>query len=433
MTQPTTFIVESGAPLKGEIHVPGDKSISHRSVMFAGLLARGESRVRGWLRAGDTLATLGAVRALGIQVDEVSGTELVIHGAEPKAPSAPLNLVNAGTGIRLIAGIMAGMPFPVTLDGSEQLRRRPMGRIMNPLREMGASISGENDRAPLHVQPAALKGVTYEMPVASGQVKSALLLAGLFAEDETTVIEPGPARDHTEVMLQAMGADLTVDGQQITVRPSLPLQPIDLTVPGDISSAAFLIVAACVVPESDITIKHVNLNPTRTGILDVLQQMNADISVTPTGTEAGEPVGDIRVRYRRLTGIAINGATVVRMIDEFPALMVAATQAEGETVVTEARELRVKETDRIAVMVAELAKLGVHIDESEDGFRVVGGQTLTGGTVHGHDDHRIAMSMSIAGLIAEGTTEVTDAQCAADSFPGFAETLAVIDARISEV
>lgn len=417
--------------LSGTITVPGDKSLSHRAVMF-GALADGVSQVRGWLPAGDTEASLASIQALGIQIDRHDKTTLTVHGGAFKAPSAPLNLVNAGTGIRLLAGIMVGQPFPSVLDGSEQLRRRPMKRIIEPLRLMGANINAQNDRAPLSISPAHLTGITYTMPMASAQVKSALLLAGLFANSPTTVIEPGPARDHTERMLMAMGANLVIDGNRATITPNGALKPFDITVPADFSSAAFPIAAACIVPDSDITITHVNLNITRTGLLDVLLEMGANITITPTGDEAGEPVGDIRVRYAPLKGVSVGGDVVVRMIDEFPVFMVVALCAEGTTTVRDAGELRVKETDRLAVMTAELRKLGANITEAEDGFTLTGVQKLTGAVVDGHDDHRIAMSMTVAGLVATGETIVMDAKCAADSFPDFPQTMQAIQADLRE-
>jgi len=423
------LILKPGAPLSGKTTVPGDKSISHR-VILLGMLAEGVSQVRGWLAAGDTEATLGAAQALGVQIDRHDPNTLTIHGGTLHQPTEPLNLVNAGTGIRLLAGIMAGQSFASVLDGSEQLRRRPMKRIITPLSEMGAQITAENARAPMHIIPSRLQAITYDMPMASAQVKSAVLLAGLFADGVTTVKQPGPARDHTERMLAAMGAAITYDDDEVTVQPGQPLQPFDIDVPGDFSSAAFLLVAGCIVPGSDLTIKHVNLNETRTGLLDVLLQMGAAITVTETGTEAGEPVGDLHVTHSTLNGVAVNGDTVVRMIDEFPVLMVAALHAEGETVVTDAEELRVKETDRLAVMSAELRKLGAVIDETPDGFRINGPQSLIGGQVDGHDDHRVAMSLAVAGLMAAEGTVVTDAQCAGDSFPGFSETLARLGGRL---
>lgn len=423
-----TLTLKPSVSLRATTTVPGDKSISHRAVLM-GMLAQGTSYVRGWLAAGDTEATLGAARALGVQIEREDAHTLTIHGGTLQVPSEPLNFVNAGTGIRLAAGIMAGQPFASVLDGSEQLRRRPMKRITNPLEAMGAKISSAEGKAPLRIEPAQLKGLRYEMPVASAQVKSSVLLAGLFADGETVIVEPGPARDHTERMLQAMGVNLATEGNEVRLIPGNPLQPLDLTVPGDFSSAAFLIVAGLIVPESDLTITGVNLNATRTGLLDVLMEMGAKIEVTETGLEAGEPIGDIRVQYSELRGTEIGGEVVVRMIDEFPVLMVAALRAEGKTLVRDARELRVKETDRIAVMAGELRKLGAEIEEREDGFRIVGRQNLVGGTADGHDDHRVAMSLAIAGLIAEEMTVVTDAQCASDSFPGFMETLQRLGAR----
>ena len=430
MTAKDCFIVNPGSSLIGRTTLPGDKSISHRSVMF-GALAQGVTQVRGWLAAGDTEASLASIQALGIQVDRHNKNELTIHGGQFQAPKAALNLVNAGTGIRLLAGIMCGQPFESVLDGTEQLRRRPMKRILTPLQMMGANITALDNRAPLTIKPAKMHGIKYEMPVASAQVKSAILLAGLFAGGATAVVQPGPARDHTERMLSAMGVDIVTEGDTVVLTPNGSLRPMDLTVPGDISSAAFLIVAALLVPGSDLTLTGVNLNPTRTGLLDVVQAMDADITVTETGLEAGEPVGEIHIRHSVLKGTQVGGDVVVEMIDEFPILMVAALAAEGETVVRDAQELRVKETDRISVMAAELSKLGAQITETPDGFIIRGPQKLKAATVEGHDDHRVSMSLSVAGLVADGETTVLDARCASDSFPGFAETLAALGANIS--
>ncbi|MCB9452002.1 MAG: 3-phosphoshikimate 1-carboxyvinyltransferase [Anaerolineaceae bacterium] len=428
------FVVNPGVPLRGTTAVPGDKSLSHRAVLL-GALAAGVSQVRGWLAAGDTEASLRAIQALGVPVERHSRNELTIHGGKLSPAAGALDLLNAGTGIRLLAGIMAGQPFGSVLDGSEQLRRRPMKRILAPLQMMGADIHSVENHAPLMIRPAELHGIQYDMPVASAQVKSAVLLAGLFAKGATTITQPGPARDHTERMLSAMGADLSVEGDTVVLNPGNVLQPVDMIVPGDISSAAFLIAAALLVPGSDITLTGINLNETRTGLLDVLLAMNADITITETGLEAGEPVGTIRVRHSVLKGTDVGGDKVVRMIDEFPILMVAALGAEGTTIVREAEELRVKETDRLAVMTAELRKLGAEITETKDGFVITGPQDLMAGVVDGHDDHRIAMSMAVAGLVAEGRTTVLDARCAGDSFPGFAETLVSLgaDVRVSEM
>ena len=423
------FVVHPGSGLRGEATVPGDKSISHRAVMF-GALARGVTHVRKWLPAGDTNASLGAIQALGVQVERQGEGELTIHGGELRQPSGALDLVNAGTGIRLLTGIMVGQPFPSVLDGSEQLRRRPMNRIINPLRLMGADIQGVNGCAPLTVKAATLHGIRYDMPVASAQVKSAILLAALFAQGETVIKQPGPARDHTERMLSALGVEIVTEGNTVTLTPGMPLKPMDFTVPGDASSAAFPVVAALIVPGSDITLTNINLNPTRTGIFDVLLQMGADLVITETGTEAGDPVGTVRARTSTLKGVKVGGEVVVRMIDEFPIFMVAALFAEGTTTVRDAQELRVKETDRLAVMTAELTKLGATITETEDGFVITGVQSLTGATVDGHDDHRLSMSLVVAGLTAKGETTVLDARCASDSFPGYAETMASLGADV---
>ncbi len=426
------FTIRPGAALRGELSVPGDKSISHRAVMLAAI-ARGKSEIRNWLAAGDTEATLGAIRDLGIPIERHDANTLTIHGGAMRPADGPLNLMNAGTGIRLLAGIMAGQDFPSVLDGSAQLRRRPMKRITDPLTLMGADIESSDGACPLHIRPAKLNGIAYELPVASAQVKSAILLAALYGDAPTTVIQPGPARDHTERMLRSLGVDISqdgADGNTITLVPNQHLNPLDMTVPGDVSSAAFLLVAALLTPDSDLTVTGVNLNPTRTGIIDALTEMGADIALSNVSEQAGEPIGDIRLRTSQLRGLEIGGETVVRMIDEFPILMVAALRAEGETLVRDAKELRVKETDRIAVMAAELRKLGAEIEEREDGFRIIGPQSLTGAVVDGHDDHRIAMSLTIAGLIAAEGTVVTDAACARDSFPGFAEALISCGARL---
>lgn len=431
MSQNTRFVIRAGQAIRGTTTVPGDKSISHRSVMFASL-ANGISHVRNWLAAGDTEATLQSVRTLGVNIERHDTNTLTIHGGNYQAPSVPLDFVNAGTGIRLMSGVMVGQPFPSILDGSAQLRRRPMKRVTKPLGMMGAKITDTNGCAPLHIEPAELVGIQYDMPEASGQVKSAVLLAGLFAKGETVVIQPGPARDHTELMLRSMGADLTVDGNVTTVKAGGVLQPFNITVPGDFSSAAFLMVAASIVPDSELLLQGINLNPTRTGLLEVLQAMNASITVTETGTEAGEPIGDLLIKTADLRGVEVGGEMVVRMIDEFPVMMVAALCASGRTVVRDAQELRVKETDRLAVMTAELTKMGAKIEETADGFIIEGRQQLHGATVDGHDDHRIAMSMTVASLVAQGTTTVLDAKCAGDSFPGFGDLLTQIGADLAQ-
>ncbi|MBN1680783.1 MAG: 3-phosphoshikimate 1-carboxyvinyltransferase [Anaerolineae bacterium] len=426
--------VRSGGPLSGTASVPGDKSISHRALIL-GALADGTSEIRGFLPAGDTLATLDCIRKLGIQVEQPDLTTLVINGKGLYGlcpPDLPLDCKNAGTAMRLLAGVLAGQSYSCVLDGSPQLRRRPMARIVDPLREMGARIECADGRAPLYIYGSPLRGVMYEMPVASAQVKSCLLLAGLYATGHTTVIEPGPARDHTERLLLAMDAAVSVDHPRITVEPGGVLRPLDLTVPGDVSSAAFLLVAVLVAAREAIQLAGIGVNPTRTGILDILARMGADIQVTNLSYEAGEPVADLTVYPAGLQGARIGGDLIVRAIDEFPVLMVAATQAAGETRVSGAQELRVKETDRIAVMTAELRKLGAAIDEQPDGFVIVGPQRLAGAVVDGHGDHRVAMSLVLAGLCAEGETTVKNAACIDDSFPGFVEMLQTLGAEVEQ-
>ncbi len=430
-TEDSGLVVRPGIALKGTTTVPGDKSISHRAVLL-GMLGNGTTEIDGWLAAGDTEASLRTAMALGVNIEREGLHKLAVHGGQLQKSDGPLDLVNAGTGIRLLAGIMAGQAFKSVLDGSDQLRRRPMKRIIDPLIMMGAKIKAEDMRAPMTFYPADLKGIEYQMPMASAQVKSAVLLAGIFADGVTTVVQPGPARDHTERMLKAMGADVEVNGNCVTLTPGAKLEPMTLAVPGDFSSAAFLIVAALLIPGSDLTIKNVNLNPTRTGLFDVLLEMGADIEVSVTSEQAGEPMGDLHIKASALKGIEIGGELVVRMIDEFPILMVAALQAEGEMVVRDAQELRVKETDRLAVMSVELRRLGAEINETEDGFHIKGPQRLDGAVVDGHDDHRVAMSLIVAGLIADEQTVITDSKCAGDSFPGFVETLSDLGGRLLE-
>lgn len=429
-------------PLKGAITVPGDKSISHRAIMLAAI-ADGTSIIRRWLPAGDTLATLEVAQAMGVQIEidkrsdtawdlQIEGRGL--HGLQP--PKAPLNLKNAGTGIRLLAGIMVGQAFPSILDGSEQLRKRPMGRITNPLSEMGAAIQATDGRAPMHIQPAQLRAIRYEMPVASAQIKSAVLLAGLYTQGETAVYQPGPARDHTERMLTAMGVNVRVDGNWISVaglKEGQELRPLDLTVPSDMSSAAFPMVAAAIVPHSEIVIENVGLNETRTGILQWLRQMGAGFTLTNERTTGGEPAADLTVKFDELHQAAVAGENVVCGIDELPILAVAATQAAGDSTVRDAAELRVKEVDRITVLAGELQKLGVNLTEYPDGFTVHGPTRLFGAEVDSHDDHRLGMSLAVAGLVTHGLTLVQDAGCIADSFPGFVETMQALGANMEWV
>ncbi len=429
-------------PLKGRITVPGDKSISHRAVMLAAI-ADGTSIIRRWLPAGDTLATLEAIKAMGVHVEisnqsptawdlKIEGVGL--HGLQP--PAGALDLKNAGTGIRLLAGIMAGQRFSSVLDGSNQLRQRPMGRITEPLATMGAQISSTGGCAPMTIEPSELQGVRYEMKVASGQVKSALLLAGLYAQGDTAVYQPGPARDHTERMLRAMGVDIVEEENWITLRKpnnELKLRPFDLIVPSDISSAAFPIVAATIVPHSKIIIENVGMNETRTGILSMLTAMGANFSISNERVTGGEPAADLTVYFDELHPADLRGELVVRGIDELPIWAVAASQAAGDSSVHDAAELRVKEVDRIGVLGGELRKLGVNMSEFPDGFTIHGPSKLYGTEVDSHDDHRLAMSLAVSGLVTHGLTMVNNAGCAADSFPGFVEMMQSLGATMEWV
>ncbi len=427
--------IKSGAPLRGETSVPGDKSISHRTVML-GALASGTSHVSGFLPGGDPMATVSVVRGLGIEVEQIAPTELVIHGQGLRGlrePEDVLNCVNSGTTVRLISGILAGQRFLSVLTGSAQLRRRPMGRIVKPLTAMGAEIWGRDGGRllPLAIRGGGLHGMDYTLPVASAQVKSAVLLAGLFADGETVVRQPGPARDHTERLLEAMGADIRTEGLSVRlVPPSGELRPFDVTVPGDFSSAAFLLVAGLLIPGSEVVIQGVGVNPTRTGLLDVLMEMGADVSLQDRRVVGGEPVADLVVRQSELSAGQVSGDRVVRMIDEFPIFAVAATQAHGVTEVRDAAELRVKETDRIATVALELRKLGASVEETPDGFRIEGPTALKGATVDAHGDHRLAMALTVAGLLAEGETTLLGAECIGDSYPGFVDTIQALGGEL---
>jgi 3-phosphoshikimate 1-carboxyvinyltransferase len=385
--------------------------------------------VTNFLPANDCLATVSCLQALGVIIEENGSTSLSIQGGKLVAPQAPLNCARSGTTMRLLTGILAAQPFDSTLTGDEQLLRRPMRRIVAPLRHMSADITDTDGHAPLHIHGHPLEGCTYRLDVASAQVKSALLLAGLNARGTVVVEQPGPARDHTERMLAAMGARIEVSGNTIRLHPPSTLSPLTIDIPGDISSAAFPLVAAVLVPGTEVIARDVGINQTRTGLLDVLQAMGANIQVTNARELAGEPVGDVRITGSDLCGTTISGDTVVRMIDEFPILAVAATQAEGTTVIREAAELRVKETDRIATATTELQKLGAQITPTKDGFIVRGRTILHGGTVDSHGDHRLAMALVVAGIIAKEDVIIQHTDCIPDSFPGFIELMKQIGAR----
>ncbi len=427
-----SYTVQPAQSVRGEIAVPGDKSISHRSIMLASI-ARGVTSVRGFLRGEDNISTLNAFRAMGVSVDD-DGETLRIEGKGLHGLVEPSNLLdcgNSGTSMRLITGLLAGQRFFSVLTGDRYLRNRPMKRVIEPLGRMGASIFGRagGDRAPLAIVGKELTGIDYVSPVASAQVKSAIMLAGLYAEGETTVTEPHLSRDHSERMLRYFGADIETLPAGARVRGGRELRGGDIIVPGDISSAAFFMVAALIVPGSELLIREVGINPTRTGIIDILTAMGGSLELLDCRELSGEPVADIFVRSSRLRGIEIGGDLVPRAIDEFPVLCVAASLAEGRTVVKEARELRVKETDRIAAMAANLRKAGVTVVETDDGMEIEGRESLMGGEYDSFGDHRIAMSMLVAGLAAAGDVTVSDVECIATSFPSFTGLLARVVSR----
>lgn len=428
--------IRGDQPLQGQCSVPGDKSISHRAVIF-GAMAEGRTYIRNFLNGHDCRATVGIMRALGVRID-ISNTRLVVHGVGLNGLKEPENVLdcdNSGTTMRLMAGLLAGQQFPSILNGTAQIRGRPMDRIVDPLHLMQAQVFGRQNGkyAPLTVVPSRLKSIEYLMPVASAQVKSCLLLAGLYAHGLTVVRQPGPARDHTERMLGAMGAPVTALGDTIySERPQTPLQPLDITVPGDISSAAFLLVAASAQSDSDLTIVDVGINDTRTGIVDALSEMGASIRYKDRTSQGGEPMATLVISGGGLRGMEFGGEQIVTMIDELPVLAVAATQAEGRTIVRDAQELRVKETDRIATTVVELQKMGAKIQETPDGFMVDGPTQLHGTDVDSHGDHRLAMALAVASLIAKGETTIYNAHVTADSFPGFEATLQALGVNVQE-
>lgn len=423
MSQSVTFQVQPGGSLRGEIRVPGDKSMSHRSIML-GSLADGVTHVRGFLNAEDAMSTLEAFRAMGVKIEGPVNGEVTIHGVGKhglQAPTKPLYLGNSGTSMRLLSGLLAGQPFNSTLTGDESLESRPMRRVTAPLALMGAEIeTQENGTAPLHIKGKAgqLQGINYDMPIASAQVKSCLLLAGMYAEGDTTVTEPAPTRDHTERMLTGFGYPVKREGSTATINNQGKLTATQIDVPSDISSAAFFLVGASIAPDSDVTLNHVGINPTRTGVIDILRLMGADIEVLNQRSVGGEPVADLRVRSSQLKGIEIPEHLVPLAIDEFPVLFVAAACAEGQTTLTGAKELRVKESDRIQVMADGLQILGVDAQPTEDGMVIQGGSIGTG-VVESHGDHRIAMSFSIAGLRSSGPITINNCANVNTSFPEF--------------
>ncbi|ACM20715.1 3-phosphoshikimate 1-carboxyvinyltransferase [Geotalea daltonii FRC-32] len=412
--------------VRGEITVPGDKSISHRSIML-GSLARGITTVKGFLRGEDNLATLNAFRAMGIIVHD-DGETLKIEGNGLHGLGEPADVLdcgNSGTSMRLMTGLLSGQRFFSVLTGDQYLRKRPMKRVLEPLNLMGATVFGRagGDKAPLAIVGTSLKGIAYQSPVSSAQVKSAILLAGMYADGETQVTEPHLSRDHSERILRYFGADIETYSGGTRIRGGRELEGREIIVPGDISSAAFFMVAALIVPGSELLIKGVGVNPTRTGIIDILQAMGGDITLQNCRESSGEPVADILVKSSRLKGIEVGGDLVPRAIDEFPVICVAASLAEGKTVIRDAKELRVKETDRIKAMAFNLQKAGVAVVETENGMDVTGMEKLEGCTAESFGDHRIAMSMLIAGLAARDQITVNDTECIGTSFPNFTALL----------
>jgi 3-phosphoshikimate 1-carboxyvinyltransferase len=427
-SQIVNYVAKPGGKLSGEFRVPGDKSISHRSIML-GSLAEGTTEVSGFLEGEDSLATLQSFRDMGVVIEGPHRGRVTVHGVGLhglKTPPNALYLGNSGTSMRLLSGLMAAQNFDVEMTGDESLSKRPMGRVADPLRTMGAVIeSAENGRPPLQVKGGQpLKGIHYELPMASAQVKSCLILAGLYAEGETTVIEPAPTRDHTERMLKGFGYPIEVEGPKVTVRPGGKLTATQIDVPADISSAAFFMVAASIAKGSDITLQHVGINPTRVGVINILRLMGANIELMNEREVGGEPVADLRIRGAQLKGIQIPEDQVPLAIDEFPSIFVAAACAEGTTILTGAEELRVKESDRIQAMVDGLQILGVDAQGTEDGAIIKGFGSdgcFNGGEVNSVDDHRIAMSFTIAALRANAPILVKDCANVATSFPGFVE------------
>lgn len=416
---------------KGEMTPPGDKSVSHRALML-GALALGNTRARGFLSSADTLSTAEAMRQMGVEVD-VNASEAVISGKGLlglKAPGDAIDAGNSGTTARLLAGILSAQDFSSRITGDDSLRKRPMSRVTVPLRKMGARISGKGDFLPIGIEGTGLRGITYVPPQASAQVKSALLLAGLYARGRTTVAESVPTRDHTERMLRHFGVEVSSRGNEVSVQASEPFRAAEIEIPSDISSAAFFIVAALINPGSELLIRNVGLNPLRTGALDILSEMGADISGENLREDrGGEPRGDLVVRHSRLKGVRVKEELVSRAIDELPVVSVAACFAEGETVIEGARELRVKETDRISAMTRELSTLGADVRELPDGMVINGGEELRGGRCSSWGDHRVAMSLAVAATRARAATVVEGSECVSISFPGFFELLETLGGK----
>lgn len=414
------------SPLKGELTIPGDKSISHRSVMF-GSIAKGTTEISHFLQGADCLSTISCFKKMGIQIENNHDT-VIVHGnglRGLKKPETILDCGNSGTTTRLISGLLAAQDFDVTLTGDESIQKRPMKRIMEPLSLMGADIKSvkENGCAPLSIRGKKLHGIQYTSPVASAQIKSCILLAGLYAEGETKVMEPYVSRNHSEIMLKYFGANVRTEGTTACIAPAEELYGNKIVVPGDISSAAYFIAAGLMIPDSEILIKHVGINPTRDGIIHVCRDMGADITLLEVNTDSGEPTADILVKSGSLHGITIGGAIIPTLIDELPMIAAMACFAEGETIIKDAAELKVKESNRIEVMVRNLSAMGADVRETEDGMIIRGGKPLHGAVIDSKLDHRIAMTFAVTGLCAEGETEILGAECVNISYPGFYQDL----------
>lgn len=424
-------ISKNTSGLHGKIKVPGDKSISHRSVML-GAIAEGITHVKGFLNGADCTSTINCFKAMGVDIEYDGGTEVTVHGVGLhglKASANVLNCGNSGTTTRIMSGLLAGQPFASELTGDESIQKRPMKRIMIPLKEMGADIISVKDNgcAPLRINPAKLHGVSYNSPVASAQVKSSILMAALYAEGETTVTEPAFSRDHTELMLSAMGADIHREGLSVTLKPGNTLYAQDIEVPGDISSAAYFIGAGLIVPDSDLIIENVGINPTRAGIIEVFRDMGASLELINERKAAGEKVADIHVMTSKLHGTEISGDIIPTLIDELPLIAVVAATAEGTTIIKDASELKVKESDRIALVTKNLKAMGADIEATDDGF-IINGKNGTLRPLHGASiddalDHRIAMSFTVAGLISSSDTEIVHPECVSISYPDFFEDI----------
>ncbi len=435
MVMPMRLRLKGPATLQGEFSVPGDKSISHRALLL-GAIAHGITVIENCLVADDVLSTSRCLQQLGVSLSGVGTTTVVVNGvggANFVTPDEPLDCGNSGTTMRLLMGLLAAHPFESLLTGDASLQQRPMDRVAIPLQRMGATVEGRTERylPPIRLRGGPLRPIAWELPVASAQAKSAILLAGLFANGVTTVAEPAPSRDHTERMLKAFGAQVFVRGLSVSVLGPAKLRGQKVTVPGDPSSAAFFLCAAAAIPNAEVTALGISVNPTRTAYLDILRSMGATVLVRNVREQSGEPVADVTVKGGALQGATIAGDLIPRAIDELPVLAAIATKAKGTTVIRDAQELRVKESDRIAAMVQGLRQLGAQVEELPDGMVVHGEAQLHGAEVSSHGDHRVAMALSIAGLLAEGETIVNDADCVSISFPEFPQVLTALGAEVA--